>query len=437
MLFILDGSNSMWGQVDGVAKIATAQDVLGSLLTDLPEGTEVGLMVYGHRDKGSCSDIELLSPIGADDAASMSKKISGIQPKGKTPIADALSESIGAFSSFVGGNNHVVLISDGLETCSGDPCAAAGALNQANIQARVHVIGFDVSDKERKQLECIPEAGNGKYFSAGNASELKTAVAEVKEVATKVEPEPAPPPPPPEPPKVEEPPKKALKEVFRDDFKSDGLSDHWEVVNPDPEAFIVEEGGLLMVAGAGTPALNSGEAANVFKLSEKFPKGDWVLSASFDVDFQTGKEAVFLGIFDNEKEYMAVQPMAITCGNWSDRLCYGIEAVKVSGDKVSRFEKWLILEQGFENYVFDEAAMTIPQPIELRIVKTGRKYRPGILWRTTDPDSNATKEEWVDLEAFTQLRLKGKPAVGMYQKGGTPGESAATADWVRIQVEDK
>ena len=52
MLFILDGSNSMWGQVDGVAKIETAKQVLGKLLSDLPAATQVGLVAYGHRLRG-------------------------------------------------------------------------------------------------------------------------------------------------------------------------------------------------------------------------------------------------------------------------------------------------------------------------------------------------------------------------------------------------
>ncbi|MEE8280473.1 MAG: VWA domain-containing protein, partial [Alphaproteobacteria bacterium] len=111
MLFILDGSNSMWGQVEGKAKIKTAQDVLTDLMADLPKDTKVGLMVYGHRSRESCDDIEILSSIGADGPAELVKKIRSIQPTGKTPIANALFGSLIAFSKFEGQNNHVVLIS--------------------------------------------------------------------------------------------------------------------------------------------------------------------------------------------------------------------------------------------------------------------------------------------------------------------------------------
>ena len=198
MLFILDGSNSMWGQVEGVAKIKTAQDVLADLVADLPKSTKVGLMVYGHRSRESCDDIEILSSIGQDTPAELVKKIRSIQPTGKTPIANALFGSLIAFSKFEGQNNHVVLISDGIETCGGDVCMAASVIANANIKPRVHVVGFDVGAKERAQLECIPKMGNGQYFSAANAGELKKAIAQVKQVAQAA----------PQPPKPPRPKKK-------------------------------------------------------------------------------------------------------------------------------------------------------------------------------------------------------------------------------------
>ncbi len=277
MLFILDGSNSMWGQVEGVAKIKTAQDVLADLVADLPKDTKVGLMVYGHRSRESCDDIEILSSIGQDTPAELVKKIRSIQPTGKTPIANALFGSLIAFSKFEGQNNHVVLISDGIETCGGDVCMAASVIANANIKPRVHVVGFDVGAKERAQLECIPKMGNGQYFSAANAGELKKAIAQVKQVAQAA----------PQPPKPPKPKKKGPKEVFRDDFNGEDLADHWEVLKPNPDAFIVEDGSLLIVSG--TPGSLANETVeNVFRLSEPLPKGDWTITAKFSVEFQTG-----------------------------------------------------------------------------------------------------------------------------------------------------
>ena len=288
MLFILDSSNSMWGQIDGTAKIATAKSVLGNLLTDLPADTKVGLMAYGHRTKGDCRDVELLAGIGAESTAGLLQKIKGIAPKGKTPIAASLAESEGAFANIMEENNHVVLISDGIETCEGDPCKVAADLTARGLNVRVHVVGFDVDADARRQLQCIAEAGKGMYFDAQSAQALQQAVAEVRQVAqADPEPEPAPGP----------------KEYFFDDFDGEVLGDHWEVLNPNPGNYIVEEGELLAInsTAAGFAQEN---IENIFRLSEPLPKKDWTATVRMRIDFQTVKERVFFGVYDDKDNYL-------------------------------------------------------------------------------------------------------------------------------------
>ena len=83
----------------------------------------------------------------------------------------------------------LVLVSDGKETCQGDPCALVKSLKGKGIKLKTHVIGFDVTDEEKQQLACIAEAGGGKYFTAKSADQLKLALGEVKrEVVEKTEP---------------------------------------------------------------------------------------------------------------------------------------------------------------------------------------------------------------------------------------------------------
>lgn len=57
-ILVLDGSGSMWGQIDGIAKITIARDVVTQLLADIPDDQVLGLTVYGHRRRGNCTDIE-------------------------------------------------------------------------------------------------------------------------------------------------------------------------------------------------------------------------------------------------------------------------------------------------------------------------------------------------------------------------------------------
>lgn len=187
VLFILDSSGSMWGMVDDVPKIDTAKDILTGLIGDLPKDTNVGLMAYGHRDKEDCQDVEVLTAIGPNNPGGLSARIDALKPKGKTPLTYSLEQSLPLFESFKGQNNSVVLVSDGVETCGGEPSDAAAKLAGAGFNLKVHVVGFDVSDQEQQKLRTIAVQGNGRYFNAENAEGLKTALAKVKKEVQKTQ----------------------------------------------------------------------------------------------------------------------------------------------------------------------------------------------------------------------------------------------------------
>lgn len=178
VLFVLDGSGSMWAKVDGQEKMAIARETLARVAGELPAGVAVGLEVYGHTRKGDCNDIEILVPVGAEGRIQLAAMVSKIVPRGMTPITRAL-ESAAEHLRSLEGETTVVLVSDGEETCEGDPCAAVQRLRELDIRLTAHVIGFDVGSKERAQLECIAQAGGGRYFSAAGAAELGEALRTV------------------------------------------------------------------------------------------------------------------------------------------------------------------------------------------------------------------------------------------------------------------
>ncbi|MEW7007448.1 vWA domain-containing protein [Lentilitoribacter sp. EG35] len=177
VMFVLDGSNSMWGQINGTAKISIAKDVMTDLIANLDPNINMGLMAYGHRRKNDCKDIEVLALPGPIDRQQMIKHVQNITPRGKTPLTQALF--LGAFSlEYFTGKSSVVLVSDGLETCNADPCAQARSLEIVNPGFDVHVVGFDVTSEESRSLQCIADETGGKFFRANNANELKDALAQ-------------------------------------------------------------------------------------------------------------------------------------------------------------------------------------------------------------------------------------------------------------------
>lgn len=186
IVLILDGSGSMWGQVEGKAKITIAKETMASIVESMPDTAQVGLILYGHRRKGDCDDVELAVALGPVDKAALSTTIEGINPKGKTPITRSLRAAAEVVRTEEG-TATVVLVSDGEETCDPDPCAAARELKEAGVPFVIHVIGFDVNDEQRAELECIADAGGGRYFTAASAEDLEFA-ARTATMATVEEP---------------------------------------------------------------------------------------------------------------------------------------------------------------------------------------------------------------------------------------------------------
>ncbi|HHW35198.1 MAG TPA: VWA domain-containing protein [Paracoccus solventivorans] len=179
-ILVLDASGSMWGQIDGVNKITIAREVVAGILSDFPAGQNLGLVTYGHRERGQCADIELVVPPAPGTAALIAETVNGLNPRGMTPMTDAVILAAEALRHTEQAAT-VILVSDGIETCNPDPCAAARALEEAGIDFTAHVVGFDVSGEAEAlmQMQCIAEATGGRFLTADNARELTEALQEV------------------------------------------------------------------------------------------------------------------------------------------------------------------------------------------------------------------------------------------------------------------
>lgn len=194
-IIVLDGSGSMWAQIDGEARITIARDTLSEVLSTMPDDLELGLMTYGHREKGNCGDIEMLVAPAAGTAGAINTAAAKINPKGMTPLSDAVRLAAEELR-YTEDKATVILITDGLETCEVDVCALGMELENQGIDFTAHVLGFGLSDEEGRQVACLAENTGGKYLSAedGDAlvDALTTTVAEVAEAAPVPAPEPEP-----------------------------------------------------------------------------------------------------------------------------------------------------------------------------------------------------------------------------------------------------
>jgi hypothetical protein len=192
VLFIVDASGSMKKAVDGEPRMTAAKRVLADALARMPAETRLGLLVYGHRKAKDCTDIELVAPIGSEDASAIAGRIGTLTPRGETPIAAALQAAAKSFAVLKGQGNAIVLVTDGIEECKGDPCAAARAIKAAGLDLKVNVVGFTLKEEQEKLIHCVAEETGGDYYSAANASALTQALTAASQAAAAPAPQPAP-----------------------------------------------------------------------------------------------------------------------------------------------------------------------------------------------------------------------------------------------------
>jgi Ca-activated chloride channel family protein len=168
-MLVLDGSASMWGRLDGRAKIDVAREAVAALMVRWPAERPIGLMTYGHRRTQDCADVELLRAPAAD-AGGMAALARGIVPRGRTPLAEAVRQAAAALGA-AGGS--IILVTDGIETCHPDPCAVAQDIARSGVRLVVHTVAFALTDPAAlAQLRCMAEATGGRAMTARDAAEL-------------------------------------------------------------------------------------------------------------------------------------------------------------------------------------------------------------------------------------------------------------------------
>ena len=84
-------------------------------------------------------------------------------------------------------SNSIVMLSDGIETCGGDPCKLVTDLKAKGVNFTIHVIGLSVDGATRQQLQCVAQAAGGTYHDANSQQDLAQALGAVKSDVTKNE----------------------------------------------------------------------------------------------------------------------------------------------------------------------------------------------------------------------------------------------------------
>jgi Ca-activated chloride channel homolog len=173
ILFVFDASQSMLGVWEKEPKITIARNVLIAILDSLEkvDNIELALRVYGHQSPvppQDCSDSKLEVPFSKGNASKIRQKLRFIEPRGTTPIANSLAMAANDFGQLENCRNIIILITDGIEACDGDPCAVSRDLQLKGITLKPFIIGIGIDEGFKESFDCI-----GRYYNANREDKFK------------------------------------------------------------------------------------------------------------------------------------------------------------------------------------------------------------------------------------------------------------------------
>ncbi|VEF49212.1 D-amino acid dehydrogenase, large subunit [Bacillus freudenreichii] len=188
---MLDSSGSMANVIGGKTMMELAKEAITDFLSNAPEDANVSLRVYGHKGTGSqadkemsCSSIEQLYGYEKYDEAKFNEALKTLEPSGWTPIAGAVEQAKEAMGKFdpETTTNLIYIVSDGIETCGGDPVKVAKSLKDSDISPIINIIGFNVDSNAQKQLKEMARISDGTYTTVNNGEELQAEFKRADEV---------------------------------------------------------------------------------------------------------------------------------------------------------------------------------------------------------------------------------------------------------------
>jgi Mg-chelatase subunit ChlD len=175
-VLVLDASGSMNEKVGEQTRLSIVQAAVRQLLQRWDKDIPLGLTAYGHHGTG-CGDIEAVLPVAPVEPATFLAAVNGLRAAGGTPLTDAITAAAEQLD-FTENQATIILISDGEESCSLDPCARARLLESRGIDLKIHVVGFGVSaELGQTKLACIANNTGGQFRTASDAASLNQALA--------------------------------------------------------------------------------------------------------------------------------------------------------------------------------------------------------------------------------------------------------------------
>jgi hypothetical protein len=148
-------------------RLGAARRAMSTAVEAIPGSAEIGLITFG-----ACGIVDDRGVFSASQRPALLQTMSEIQPASGTPLASGLEAAARLESA--SGRTVITLISDGAESCGGDPCAVARALKQTHPKLSANVI--DISGEGG--ATCVAEATGGRVFTPSKMEDFLSSIGQ-------------------------------------------------------------------------------------------------------------------------------------------------------------------------------------------------------------------------------------------------------------------
>lgn len=171
--------------------IQMAIETLEFILPKIPKNSAVALRVFGDMPSGiaytnNCQSTRLVAYFKKDNQANITKGLAEARLGGMTPLEFALRETVEkdlrnlkvSDAQNSAKKKKIILVTDGGETCGGNPCEYIRNLMKyrKDIQIDVVQLGYDGS------LMCLTASTGGSYYKVQNKKQFENAFEQSFEV---------------------------------------------------------------------------------------------------------------------------------------------------------------------------------------------------------------------------------------------------------------
>jgi Ca-activated chloride channel family protein len=185
-MLVLDASGSMAATdfPEGApSRLDRVRQALFKVLPAAARARRLGLIVYGPgKNFDTCRNVDLKLEPTADAGDLIATEVERLKPQGRT----ALTTSVRQAAELLRHGTRpavIVALTDGQDTCGGDPCRLADDLKRLHPAITVHVIGYRLTPMTARSPvpfveRCLADATGGIFATAETTEQLTAALSE-------------------------------------------------------------------------------------------------------------------------------------------------------------------------------------------------------------------------------------------------------------------